>query len=78
MEMFKKITVALAASALVIASGAQAGAASLSLSRASTVAKKDNKLAPPIIGVVAVLGVIGMLEAAEAIDLFKSDDSDSN
>ena len=80
--MLKKIAVGLASSALVLASTAQAGAASLSLqnvARASTASEKDNALAPVTVGIIAAVAMVAMLEAGGAINLIGgSDDADSN
>ena len=86
-DMFKKLAVVTAASALVLAStAAQAGSASaLSLhnapaARASTGAQQESKLLPgsPLFAILGIIGIVAVLEVTGAINIFGDDDPDSN
>lgn len=83
--MFKKITLAVAASTMALSGVAHASAAqSLSLknvpARAATVDAKSNEqlgAVNPLFIVLGIVGIVGVLELTGAINIF-GDDSDSN
>jgi hypothetical protein len=83
--VFKKITLAVAASTMALSGVAHASAAqSLSLknvpARAATVDSKSNEqlgAVNPLFIVIGIIGVVGILEITGAINIF-GDDSDSN
>jgi len=83
--VFKKITLAVAASTMALSGVAHASAAqSLSLknvpARAATVDAKSNEqlgAVNPLFIVLGIVGIVGVLELTGAINIF-GDDSDSN